>query len=590
MIEVDPEVPHTSPSATAVLVVDDHPENLVAMDAILAPLAAETGVRVILAQSADEALRHALVVGDHLAVVLLDVMMPGTDGPETARLIRQRRQTAHVPVIFVTALDADRRQLASAYESGAVDYLTKPVDPDLLRAKVGAFVALHRRREETHHRLRRRFADEAAADSARAAAQATEARARLAAVLDSMPDAVVTFDAAWRFVYLNPAAAALLRAASRDPDAVLGTELWPLVKELGDGATAAGLREELRRAAAERRVVTFEQRVPELRRWFETRVVPDPTGMITVFARDVTQRVAAEAERERLLREAEEARAVAEQANAAKSRFLATMSHELRTPLNAIAGHVQLVEMGIHGPVTEAQREALGRVHRAQRHLLSLINDVLDYAKLEGGRVEYDVRPTRVADVVASVAPLVEPQAAEKRIAIELELPGPGDLAAEVWADPERLGQVLLNLLSNAVKFTPAGGRLGVQWCPLAGDGALGELRVWDTGIGIAADRLETIFEPFVQAHRGLTRAHEGTGLGLTISRDLARGMGAELSVDSEEGAGSTFAVTLRRVSAATEGGGERRCTERRRSADRREQQRRQEAPGAGVASRRVGD
>ncbi len=703
------------PPTPAVLVVDDHAENLVAMQAILSPLAAESGVRVILAQSADEALRHALVEGDHLAVVLLDVMMPGTDGPETARIIRQRRQTAHVPVIFVTALDADRRQLTSAYQSGAVDYLTKPVDPDLLRAKVGAFVELHRRREETHLRLRRRFADDAAAQTARAAAQATEARARLATVLDTLPDAVVTFDAGWRFRYVNAAAAAVLRAASIDPDAVLGAELWTLAP----GILGGQWEQALRRAAAERRVVTFETHVAAVGRWFENRIVPDPEGTVTVFARDVTPRVqaeaalreseerlagivgsamdaiittdedrrivvfnaaaermfgaqaadvvgtsldrfvperlrdvhaqhmrafgdtgvttrsmhlphgagplpalradgtefpvdttisrmtiggrrlftvvlrdvtgrvAADAERERLLREAEDARAVAEEArvtaeraNAAKSRFLATMSHELRTPLNAIAGHVQLVEMGIHGPVTAAQREALARVNRAQRHLLSLINDVLGYAKLESGRVEYDVRPTRVAEIVAGIVPLVEPQAAAKRIAIELELPAtdaPRADGAEVLADAEKLGQVLLNLLSNAVKFTPAGGRVGVQWCPHAGDRSLAELRVWDTGIGIAADRLETIFEPFVQVRADLTRTHEGTGLGLAISRDLARGMGAELSVESEEGAGSTFAVTLRRVTPAPAGDGERRCVERRRGADRRGQRRRQE-------------
>jgi PAS domain S-box-containing protein len=671
------------PSSPAVLVVDDHVENLHAAEAVLGPLAEERGFRVVLADSAEAALRHALTEGDRLAVVLLDVMMPGTDGPETARLIRQRRQTAHVPVIYVTALDADRHRLAAAYRSGAVDYITKPADPDLLRAKVAAFVELHRQRDDAHAQLRRRLAEEARAASDRAAAEADEARtesaaarARLVAVLDSLPDAVVTFDDEWRFAYVNPAAAAYLQVAGVNPASVVGQVVWVAAP----GALGTRFEDALRRAARERAVVAFEEQVPTLGRWFENRVVPGADGTVTIFSRDVTPRVAAEAalresearlagivgsamdaiittdeerrvvvfnaaaermfgvaaaeavggsldrfipprfrdahgrhmrafgdtgastrsmrgahspgplpalradgtefpvdatisqtvvgarrlftvvlrdvtervaaerERERLLGEARDARAAAEHANASKSRFLATMSHELRTPLNAIAGHVQLVDMGIYGPVSGEQREALARVARAQRHLLSLINDVLNYAKLESGRVEYDLRPTRPGDVIAAMAPLVEPQAAEKALALDVRA-GDGDAPpVEVWADRDKLGQVLLNLLSNAVKFTPRGGRVGVQVAARADDPRLAELRVWDSGVGIAADRLDTIFEPFVQVNASLTRTSDGTGLGLAISRDLARGMGGDLTATSAEGAGSTFTVTLRRV------------------------------------------
>jgi signal transduction histidine kinase len=238
------------------------------------------------------------------------------------------------------------------------------------------------------------------------------------------------------------------------------------------------------------------------------------------------------------------------------------MSHELRTPLNAIQGYVQLLDMGLHGPVTPGQREALGRVARAQTHLLGLINDVLNFTKLEAGRVEFDVRPTRVADVVRDVAPLVEPQLRAKGLAFAVRVPDDGAAGAPalVWADREKLGQVLVNLLSNAVKFTPAvqadgtPGRVTVEFTEQAGAPGVAHLRVHDTGIGIPGDKQDAVFDPFVQVSTGLTRTSEGTGLGLAISRDLARGMGGDLDVRSAPDEGSTFTVTLRRADAAARG------------------------------------
>jgi PAS domain S-box-containing protein len=256
----------------------------------------------------------------------------------------------------------------------------------------------------------------------------------------------------------------------------------------------------------------------------------------------------------RALAAAERERARAEEASLAKSGFLATMSHELRTPLNAIAGHAELIELGIHGPVTDAQLGALGRVQRAQRLLLSRINDVLNYARLEAGHVAFEVRPTPVADVVREVLPMVEPQLAARGLTLRVALDdGPGEAPLLAWADREKLGQVLLNLLSNAIKFTPPGrdgvpGRIDVALATRAGTPGVVYVLVRDTGIGIPRDRQAAVFEPFVQVDQKLTRMQEGTGLGLAISRDLARGMGGELRVRSVEGEGATFTVTLRRV------------------------------------------
>jgi signal transduction histidine kinase len=279
---------------------------------------------------------------------------------------------------------------------------------------------------------------------------------------------------------------------------------------------------------------------------------------------DVTEQVSARREVERLLHESERARADAEharaaavQADLAKSQFLANMSHELRTPLNAIQGYAQLIDLGIHGPVTVEQRESLARIDRAQRHLLGLVNDVLNFTRMGAGRVEYDVQVVDVADVVADVLPLVEPQLAQKRIDVEVRLSteGAADVVAEpaarVWADYEKLGQIFLNLLSNATKFTPPGGHIVVSFTTREDGSAppdVAYFRVADTGIGIPRDRLDAIFEPFVQVRTDYARGTGGTGLGLAISRDLARGMGGDLRVRSEEGKGSTFTVALRRA------------------------------------------
>jgi signal transduction histidine kinase len=271
-----------------------------------------------------------------------------------------------------------------------------------------------------------------------------------------------------------------------------------------------------------------------------------------VNARREIERLLAESERARseaeaAHQEAETARRAAETANRAKGEFLAVMSHELRTPLNAIGGYAELLEMGVHGPVTPEQRSALERIQRSQRALLSIINEVLNFSRLETGTVTYDIVDVPVAEAVSAAEALVAPQLRAKGLGFEWT-----GGSATVRADRDKLQQILLNLLSNAVKFTEphegAPGNILIDFTDADPRSSLVSIRICDTGIGIAPDKLSAVFEPFVQVDQRLAREHSGTGLGLAISRDLARGMGGDLTVESVLGQGSMFTVTLPRA------------------------------------------
>ncbi|MEP6999416.1 MAG: ATP-binding protein [bacterium] len=265
-------------------------------------------------------------------------------------------------------------------------------------------------------------------------------------------------------------------------------------------------------------------------RWHLARAFPDRDSNGTIVGW-IGSNTDVEGERQ--------ARAAAEAANRSKSDFLTMMSHELRTPLNAIGGYAELLELGLQGAVTPEQRTSLERIQRSQRHLLGLINGILNFAKIDAGTIHYEVEDVRIDEIIATCESLTTPQARAKQMVLRYAKPS-SELRAR--ADREKVQQIVLNLLSNAIKFTDTGGEIAVT---CAGDGAQLAITVADTGRGIPPDQLQRVFEPFVQIDARFTRDQSGTGLGLAISRDLARGMGGDLTVDSTMGEGSTFSLRL---------------------------------------------
>ena len=257
--------------------------------------------------------------------------------------------------------------------------------------------------------------------------------------------------------------------------------------------------------------------------------------------RYLAQRRKLELHRTAVLEQEQAARNAAEEANRAKTDFLRMMSHELRTPLTAIQGYLELLEMGIYGGMTQEQISILRRIESNERHLLAIINDLLDFARVDARRVELRIAALPVRDIRLAVDPLCRPQIDSKQLNYEWRA---GEDSIVVRADREKVRQIVVNLVTNACKFTPRGGTIEVD-C-IRSDRAV-ELRVTDTGPGIPAQKLDAIFEPFVQLDNGLTRATAGTGLGLAISRELARAMGGDLAVTSTLGQGSTFTLTLPR-------------------------------------------
>jgi PAS domain S-box-containing protein len=504
-----------------ILMVDDRPANLVALEATLAPLEVE----LVRASSGEEALRK-LLEGD-FAVILLDVEMPGLDGIATASLIRKRERTRGTAIIFLTAIAKDPSIVFRGYSEGAVDYLVKPLDADILRAKVSVFVELWNQRE-----VIKRQQELLRAQELRELARRNEVRFR--GVIESLPACVWVANRKGEIAYCN-------RAWQEYAGPAAGVAFFSSVPDDEAAEVRTAWREAVRAVQPLEREQRLRRRDGQFR-WHLLRLVPEtfPEGGTAGWiaaATDIDDRKRAEEAHASLLVREQQARAQAEMANRSKDEFLATVSHELRTPLNAILGWTRVLRSGA-APGSDKLQQALEAVERNARTQTQLIEDLLDVSRIVAGKLRVEMRPMDLVRAVREATDAVVAAAQARGLHIELRLPED----APFQGDPERLKQVIWNLLCNAIKFTPAG-TITVE---LRCEPRNVELVVTDTGVGIDPDFLPYVFDRFRQADSSLSRSAGGLGLGLAIVRHLVEVHGGTVKAESEgRNKGSRFSIRL---------------------------------------------
>jgi signal transduction histidine kinase/DNA-binding response OmpR family regulator len=538
-----------------VLIVDDQPRNLDALEAMLAPTAC-VGVR---AESADQAL--LCLLRDEFAAIILDIKMPGMNGLELAKLIKQRKRSKHVPILFLTAHMLDENDALQGYGVGAVDYLSKPINPEILRSKVGVFIDLFtktRALAELNDVLREEVAErEKAQEALRVANQELEFRVQeRTAALNRAHQGVrenterlhmamdVARIAAWDWLLVSghmtwstdPEVLFGFPPGAFGPDLRMFASLHPDDKADVERAIAAAL--ESGTYEADYRIVRPDGRLV----WITERgrVVSDADGKparVVGISRDVTAEQEAARERERLLQDARQARDEAERQSRLKDDFLATLSHELRTPMNVILGWLAILDSG--KPIRDIA-SGVSVIRRNAELQAKLIEDLLDMNRLMAGAVRLDRHAVDASALVQGTIEGLQPTADAKGVRLTASVaPGIG----QVLGDSKRLQQVLWNLVHNAVKFTSSGGHVEIR--VQRADGHL-QIAIQDDGRGISPEFLPHVFERFRQQDASSTRDAFGLGLGLSIAKHLVELHGGSIQASSPGvGQGATFVVEI---------------------------------------------
>jgi signal transduction histidine kinase/CheY-like chemotaxis protein len=501
-----------------VLVVDDNAD----MRQYISRLLSSAGASVREAGDGNAALE--LIKAAAPNVVVSDVMMPGLDGVGLLTALRADEHRRSIPFILLSARAGEESRIGGL-AAGADDYLVKPFAAKELIARVASQLRLAR----AHEAERRALAD------------ADEARREISRVFEQAPVAICVMEGA-DLVYTSANAAYRQTIGGRDP---VGKTLIQIFPELENTTVHDVMREVIFTATP---YVAREFKVPlDLS---GTGTISDTffnflyhplldtqrvvRGVIAVVV-DVTPQVLARQEAERL-------RLAAEEANEAKLHVLQTVSHETRQPVHASLGYVEMLQLGLRGELNESQLADLENIRKNQTHLLRLLNDILSFAKLEAGALQLDMELADAGDIMAQARPVLEPLFKAKGVTYEVR---PPTAPASFFGDRERTMQVCVNLLTNALKATESGGRVTFA-CEVSADRVT--FSVSDTGIGIPRPKFDAIFDPFTQLARGGNADARGVGLGLSISRQLARAMNGDVTVVSSVGAGSTFAFSLPRV------------------------------------------
>jgi PAS domain S-box-containing protein len=511
----------------AILVVDDNSANLLACRAILEPL----GQPVVTAGSGEEALRHLLQ--HDFAVLVLDVQMPKMSGFELAALIKSHPRLAGVPIIFVTAISRDAGNVFTGYAHGAVDYLVKPIEPEILRAKVNVFVDLYRAQQTI-----RRQAQLLHEEEMRAIGRRNDERFR--GLTESMPLPVWGVKPDGHVYACNRAWTEYSGLTAEQTDTIVSP---PWMHELDVERARVRWAEGRRDRAAFDLECRLRRQRDDSFRWHLLRAVPergDPSGrgFWIVAATDIEVQKTAENESARVLEREQRAREQAEAANRMKDEFLATVSHELRTPLNAILGWARMVRTGtLDGTGLSRAIETIERNARVQA---KLINDILDISRIISGTLSLQVDRLDLQAVVSDAIEALRPAAEAKKIELAWER---SRLDVSAIGDASRLQQVAWNLVSNAVKFAAKGGHVEVR---LEREAEGIRLTVEDDGRGIRPEFLPHVFDRFRQEDATISREHDGLGLGLAIVKHLVELHGGHVDAESGgPGKGAKFTVRL---------------------------------------------
>jgi PAS domain S-box-containing protein len=531
--------------AIKILIVDDNRNNLYSLRILLEE---HLEVSVIEADSGMKALE--ILMSEAVDLMLLDIQMPEMDGFETAQLVRARKQTAHIPIVFLTAAYKSEEFQQKGFKVGATDYLTKPIDPPQLLGRIRTYLRFITQEKSHHHELRKR-SDELAQINARLQDEINErqqAQAELQRIsrqnrmiLETAGEGIFGLDTHAELMFINPAAARML---GRTPEELIGIKshgVFHYARPDGTPRTDEECKITHAIHTGETSYVTDEVFWRSDGKPFPVAYIVAPlreddkiSGCVVTFS-DETERV----QHETALRQAKNE---AENANYAKSRFLANMSHELRTPLNAVIGYSEMLQDEAEDQGLEDFIPDLKKIRAAGTHLLGLINDVLDISKIEAGKMDIEIHSTNPLDLVEEIITTAQPLVEKYANTLKIES---HENIGEMHTDSTKLRQILLNLISNAAKFTKQGSITLKVWREQHQNHDWISFAVQDSGIGMTTEQQERVFEAFTQADSSTTRKYGGTGLGLAISKKFAEMLGGTISVDSTFGQGSCFTLKL---------------------------------------------
>jgi PAS domain S-box-containing protein len=490
---------------TKILLLDDREENLIALRAILN----RDDIAIYETTSPNEALR--IVWENDIVVALVDVQMPGMDGFEFAEVLASNPKSKEILIVFVTAISKEPAYAVRGLNSGAIDYLYKPLDPFITNAKVDALIRLGKSQREVREKNRQ--------------------LENYATIITNSPDIIATVEPeTGRLLSINPSVQTIL---GQNPGTLVNT----LVLDLLVTPNQSQLKEVLiSRSFLEGKAIVIEdQFYGRLREplWLELRILYR-NKQLFINLHDIERRKAHE-------KELMEAQSLAEKARKTKESFLANMSHEIRTPLNGILGVANLLEAT---ELDESQRSLLGMLSQSSGSLLNILNDILDISKIEEGKFSIISKSTDLRELASGIMDMMRFRANEKKINLELFVDP--KIPECVFVDGMRLNQILLNLIGNALKFTSQGFvHLKIDHLSSTNDQHQIRFLVADTGIGISEESITNIFSEYGQASKETSYQYGGTGLGLTISRKLVQLMQGELMVKSELGNGSKFYFNL---------------------------------------------